>query len=65
MFDFAGSSLLLAGFLWLWQAGITLVALYERLIVVASLVADHGLWVCGRQRLRHTGLVAPRHVESS
>ena len=31
------------GFLWLWQAGATLVAVLGLLIVVASLVSEHGL----------------------
>ena len=41
-----------------------LVAVRGLLIAVASLVADHGLQVCGLQQLWHTGLVAPWHVGS-
>ena len=35
------------------------------LIAVASLVAEHRLWVRELQQLWHTGLVALWHVESS
>ena len=43
IFGCTGSSLLCAGFLWLWQVGATLVAIYRLLIAVASFAAEHGL----------------------
>ena len=42
--------------------GLLFIAMCRLLIVVASLVAEHGLQACGLQQLWHTGLVAPRHV---
>ena len=45
--------------------GSSLVAVRGLLIVVASLVAEHGLQGVWAQYLWHTGLVALRHVESS
>ena len=46
----AGSLLLCEGFLWLWQAGATL------------LLRSTGSRACGLQELRHMGSAAPRHV---
>ena len=43
IFGCAGSSLLHTSFLWLQQAGVTLVAVHRLLIMVPSLVAEHGL----------------------
>ena len=54
-----GSSLLCVGFLWLWWTGATL------LIAVTSLVAEHRLLARRLQYLRHAGLVALWHVDSS
>ena len=45
--------------------GSSLVAVRGLLIVVASLVAEHGLQGVWAQYLWHTGLVALQHVESS
>ena len=42
-----------------------LFAVHGLLIVVASLVVEHGLQAQGFQQLWHTGSVAPRHVGSS
>ena len=50
------------------SGGYSIVAVWERLIAVTPLVAEHGLegaqcaWA---QELWHTDLVAPWHVESS
>ena len=50
------------------SGGYSIVAVWERLIAAAPLVAEHGLegaqcaWA---QELWHTGLVALRHMESS
>ena len=41
----AGSSLLYSGFLWFWRARLLFVAVRGLLVVVASLVAKHRLWV--------------------
>ena len=43
IFGCVGSSVLHAGFLQLWRAGATLIAVRWLLIAVASLVAKHGL----------------------
>ena len=43
IFGCAGSSLLHTSFLWLQQAGVTLVAVHRLLIMVASLAAEHGI----------------------
>ena len=59
------------------EQGLLFIVVCGLLIVVASLVAEHGLQACGLQQLWlagsrvqtqylwHTGLVAPRHVGSS
>ena len=65
------------GFLQLWRVGATLHCSAQASHWVASLVAEHGLQVCGlqqlwlvgsraqAQQLWHTGSVAPQHVGSS
>ena len=58
-----GSSLLDVGFLQL--QGLLLAAGHRPLIVVASLAAEHGLWAPQSSVVWHTGLVTPKHVESS
>ena len=61
-----GFSLLCAHFLQLHQAGAALELGTQASTVVASCVAEHGSRRAGsRVQLWHTGLVAPRHVESS
>ena len=47
------------------KQGLLFVAVHRLLIAVASLVAEHRLWVRELQQLWHTGLVALWHVESS
>ena len=47
------------------RQGLLFVAVHRLLIAVASLVAEHRLWVRELQQLWHTGLVALWHVESS
>ena len=46
IYDCVGSSLLPAGFLWLWlrKLGLLLVAECGLLTAMASFVAEHGLW---------------------
>ena len=45
--------------------GLLFVVVHGLLIVVSSLVAEHGLYACRLQKLWHMGLVAPWHVRSS
>ena len=59
-FGFAGSSLLLPGFLQLWPEGVTLQSWYTGFSCCrARAVGTRAQW------LQCIGLVAPRHVESS
>ena len=45
--------------------GYSLVAVHRFLLVVASLVAEHGLWALRLQQLWRLGLAALQHVGSS
>ena len=47
------------------KQGLFFVVEHGLLIVVASLLAEHGLQACRLQQLWLTGLVAPQHVGSS
>lgn len=61
-----GSLLLCVGFLWSRQVvGLLFLAVHRLLIVVASLAAEHGLYVWELSSCSITGLVAPWHVGSS
>ena len=63
IFDCAGSSLLRTAFI-CSETGVLLVAECG-LTVVASLAAEHVLWVCGLRSCGTWALAAPWHVESS
>ena len=55
IFGCVESQLLHAGFLQLWRAGLLFIAVHRLLIVVASLVVEHGLQVHRLQQLWHAG----------
>ena len=61
----AGSPWLLEDFLQLQRGGLLASCGVPALIVVASFVAERGLWAHRLQELWLMGLVVPHHVESS